>query len=90
MKMVHLAIAGISPRALGLAFALLLGCLTALSRPAIAQTFTLLPLPVANSRPYEITTGPDGNLWFTDNPFDDFVAVGRITPAGIVTSPRAG
>ena len=37
-------------------------------------------------QPFGITTGPDGNLWFTSA-----TAVGRITPAGVVTTfPDAG
>lgn len=36
--------------------------------------------------PWDITAGPDGNLWFTGD-----AAVGRITPAGVVTTfPDAG
>ena len=35
------------------------------------------------SRPEAIVTGPDGNLWFT-NPSGD--AIGRMTPAGAVTT----
>jgi streptogramin lyase len=39
-------------------------------------------LPTAESYPYGITRGPDGNLWFTE-----YVAnrIGRITPHGAVT-----
>jgi streptogramin lyase len=33
-------------------------------------------------RPFWITPGPDGNLWFTDSSAD---AIGRITPAGVIT-----
>jgi streptogramin lyase len=35
-----------------------------------------------NSRPLEITPGPDGNVWFTDS---DGNAIGRITPEGQIT-----
>jgi len=56
-------------------------------------TFTPAPasaLPVGTAtvmargiaEPTDITTGPDGNLWFTDTGAD---AIGRITPAGVVT-----
>ena len=49
-----------------------------------------LPAPFA---PQEITAGPDGNMWFTDNfhPFGDPAAydVGRVTPAGVVTTFKA-
>jgi hypothetical protein len=34
-----------------------------------------------------ITSGPDGNLWFTDY---DAGAVGRITPSGVITEFSAG
>ena len=34
------------------------------------------------AQPTDITTGPDGNLWFTDTGAD---AIGRITPTGTVT-----
>jgi virginiamycin B lyase len=36
----------------------------------------------ANNQLDSITTGPDGNLWFTDT---GTKSVGRITPAGVVT-----
>ena len=36
----------------------------------------------ANSAPQSITTGPDGNLWFTESASNK---IGRITPAGVVT-----
>ncbi|HJP65733.1 MAG TPA: Virginiamycin B lyase, partial [Actinomycetota bacterium] len=35
-----------------------------------------------NPRPFWITPGPDGNLWFTDSAAN---AIGRITPDGVVT-----
>lgn len=34
------------------------------------------------SEPYKITTGPDGNLWFTDYTTGK---IGKITPAGVTT-----
>jgi virginiamycin B lyase len=37
-------------------------------------------IPTPNSTPGPITSGPDGNVWFTE-----FGAVGRITPSGIIT-----
>ena len=44
---------------------------------------TEFPLPAPNEysyfSPYEITDGPDGNLWFTGT------GIGRITPAGQIT-----
>ena len=36
----------------------------------------------ANSHPFGITAGPDGNLWFTENLGNK---IGRITPAGTIT-----
>ena len=30
-------------------------------------TVTEYAVPTAGSRPYGITTGPDGNLWFTES-----------------------
>jgi len=46
-----------------------------------AGAVTEFPLP-ADNQLYAITTGPDGNLWFTDT---GTKSVGRITPAGEVT-----
>lgn len=37
------------------------------------------PVPTANSRPYTIVAGPDGNLWFTESIGNK---IGRITPDG--------
>jgi streptogramin lyase len=52
------------------------------SQRAGAQTITEFSLPFANSEPYTITAGPDGNLWFTE-----FAThrIGRITPQGNIT-----
>ena len=47
-----------------------------------AVTVTEFPLPHANSRPYTIVTGPDGNLWFTESTRS---TIGRITPSGTFT-----
>src|SRR6202158_4295978 len=41
--------------------------------------FTEYPLPV-NSQPLGITSGPDGNLWFTESSSNK---IGRITTAGV-------
>src|SRR5688572_14768365 len=47
-----------------------------------AQTITEFPLPAATSSALWITSGPDGNLWFTEF----FGAkIGRITPLGVIT-----
>src|ERR1700730_2683445 len=41
----------------------------------------------AGSYPFGITTGPDGNLWFTEEIGN---RIGRITPLGVVTQFSAG
>jgi streptogramin lyase len=47
------------------------------SRRLLTVTITEFPVPTANSFPLGITTGPDGNLWFTEQ----FVGkVGMINP----------
>lgn len=48
------------------------------------------PVPTANSRPYTICAGSDGNLWFTESNGNK---IGRITPDGTITEfpvPTAG
>jgi virginiamycin B lyase len=40
------------------------------------------PIPSPDSEPIEITLGPDGNLWFTEQ---NNSAVARITPRGVIT-----
>jgi streptogramin lyase len=50
--------------------------------PGSPATVTEFPLPHANSRPYTIVTGPDGNLWFTESTRS---TIGRITPTGTIT-----
>jgi streptogramin lyase len=35
-------------------------------RCLLSLTISEFPVPTANSRPFEITAGPDGNLWFTE------------------------
>ena len=39
-------------------------------------------LPTPGASPLWITAGPDGNLWFTEDPGNQ---IGRITPAGVIT-----
>jgi streptogramin lyase len=46
---------------------------------AAAQVITVFP--ASSGGPTGITSGPDGNLWFTENGFQ----IGRITPTGTVT-----
>jgi virginiamycin B lyase len=48
---------------------------------ALAVTFTEFQLP-KSSGPIDITTGPDGALWFTDG---TGLRVGRITTDGVIT-----
>src|SRR5437660_697497 len=45
-----------------------------------ARRIKEFPVPTPNSSPEGITTGPDGNLWFTENYY-----IGRITPGGVFT-----
>jgi len=55
------------------------------SRPARkkgALGITEFPVPTPSSRPYQIVTGPDGNLWFTES---DAGKIGKITPSGEIT-----
>jgi virginiamycin B lyase len=61
----------------GLALALLAG-----AGLASAQTITEFAIPGANSNPVGITTGSDGNLWFTEAGSSQ---LGRITTAGTIT-----
>ena len=44
-------------------------------------------LPVSSHYVYRITSGPDGNLWFTqhDSNTGAYRAVGRMTPSGVLT-----
>src|ERR1035437_6588952 len=45
-------------------------------------TMTEFATSSSNSVPLVITTGPDGNLWFTE---DGAGKVGRVTPSGTIT-----
>lgn len=58
----------------------------ALAAAVVAQTPTSsiveYTIPTANSYPTSITSGPDGNLWFTEM-FGH--QIGRITPDGLIT-----
>jgi streptogramin lyase len=45
------------------------------------------PTTEPNMAPAEITAGPDGNLWFLDVTTP---AIGRITPAGVITEFKSG
>ena len=56
--------------------------LTAATVCSAQVTFTEYPVPTPNSVPTEITSGPDGNLWFTER---NAGKIGRITTAGVIT-----
>ncbi len=47
--------------------------------------FTSFAIPRSNASTDDITTGPDGNLWFTLDDSDQSSQIGRITPSGTVT-----
>jgi streptogramin lyase len=47
-----------------------------------AQTITEYPVPTPDCIPFDITAGPDGNLWFTEY---GARAIARITPDGVIT-----
>ena len=64
-------------------FVLFMVSLAALSPVAQAASNIIeFPIPTASSRPAEMTIGPDGNLWFTEQ---DSNKIGRITPTGTFT-----
>jgi hypothetical protein len=68
----------------GLRWIWLAGVLALVSPPAARGAscpFMEFVLPTADSQPYGITAGPDGNLWFTEQGSD---RIGRITPAGMI------
>src|SRR5438105_1663949 len=48
------------------------------SRPD--ASVTEFPLPHGDSRPYTIVTGPDGNLWFTEELGNDIVRLDPSNP----------
>jgi streptogramin lyase len=48
-----------------------------LERRPLLSTISEFPIPTANSDPVSITTGPDGNLWFTEEQVDK---IGMINP----------
>ena len=59
--------------------------LLSLSTTSLAQSFTEYLIPTPDSRPFSVTSGPDGALWFTE-----WVGnrIGRITTDGIITEYR--
>src|ERR1700729_2308089 len=44
--------------------------------------YTQYPVPTTQSDPHNITTGPDGNMWFVEN---NTSKIGKITPSGEIT-----
>ena len=61
-----------------------------IGRITTAGDITEFPIPTADCFPQGITTGPDGNLWFTEYNVNK---IGRITTAGVITEfplPTAG
>lgn len=62
--------------------AVLMGLVPAHPSVLADGTATFFPIPTANSQPFGITTGPDGNLWFTESSANQ---IGRITPDGQIT-----
>ena len=53
-----------------------------IGRISPSGTITEFPLPTANSGPYGITAGPDGNLWFTE-----YMAIRSGASAPVARSP---
>ena len=47
--------------------------------PAALADVTEFPLPHAESRPYTIVAGPDGNLWFTESSFNHQIGSWTVT-----------
>jgi streptogramin lyase len=59
--------------------------LAGLVAQATAQGITEFPLP-SGGRPYGITGGPDGNVWFTIPDSQHYGgSIGRVTPGGVFT-----
>lgn len=52
--------------------------------PAVHRIVTY-PIPSPGSEPHDITTGPDGNLWFVDDGAGVVGNIGKITPQGQFT-----
>src|SRR5687768_1119810 len=73
------------PRCRPLALLASLGAFVAtLPNVGMAQQSTVFQLPSADSGPYGIASGPDGNLWFTDI-HQSQSRIGRITTGGAIT-----
>ena len=53
------------------------------SAPANAQSIIdEFPIPTTHSNPYDITAGPDGNVWFVEAYGNK---ISKITPQGVIT-----
>ena len=66
----------------------LLGAPTVLPQRALAQTISEFPVPTAGASPFQITAGPDGALWFTEEGYPgdpNNENIGRITTSGAIT-----
>jgi streptogramin lyase len=50
--------------------------------PVVTGSLREFPVPTPAGGPLDITTGPDGNLWFTEFPGN---RIGRITPEGSIS-----
>jgi streptogramin lyase len=59
---------------------------TTIGRITPTGTITEFPLPSPDGEPRAIAAGPDGNIWFAMDNGD----IGRITPAGVVTTCTTG
>jgi streptogramin lyase len=59
------------------------------SRSAVSESgrITYFFVPSFDSRPFRITPGPDGNLWFTNTDAD---MIGKITTSGVITQYPIG
>jgi streptogramin lyase len=67
----------------------MVGCAGLLSLdvdPALAAAGTVTEFPV-NITPYSSTSGPDGNVWFTELGAN---TIGKITPSGGITAGPDG
>src|SRR5437660_10887668 len=53
--------------------------------PAVAAAVTVVSVPTADSQPYHITPGADGNVWFTELKGNK---IGRIAPGGAIQEFR--
>lgn len=52
-----------------------------IGRLTTSGQLTEFPIPTPYNKPYAITTGADGNVWFTE----DGSKIGKVTPAGVIT-----